>query len=95
MNIARIKSELEDMTDQTSRTRELTRAAYRKVRSAGLFVNKAVDQYLFELKGFSEASVVVECSEPMIAFFNLLNEKLTNYYNDVLMKAMAPSSRCP
>lgn len=90
VNIARIKSELEDMTDQTSRTRELTRAAYRKVRSAGLFVNKAVDQYLFELKGFSEASVVVECSEPMIAFFNLLNEKLTNYYNDVLMKAMAP-----
>lgn len=90
VNIARIKSELEDMTDQTSRTRELVRGAYRKVRSSGLFVNKAVDQYLFELKGFSEASVVVECSEPMIAFFTLLNEKLTNYYNDVLMKAMAP-----
>lgn len=90
VNIARIKSELEDMTDQTARTRDLVRGAYRKVRSAGLFLNKAVDQYLFELKGYTEAAVVVECSEPMTAFFNLLNEKLTGYYNDVLMKAIAP-----
>lgn len=90
VNVAKLKSETEDMTEQTERTRELVRSSYRKVRSAGLFVNKAVDQYLFELKGFSEASVVVECSEPMKDFYKMLNDRLTEYYNNVLMKAIAP-----
>lgn len=89
VNIAKIKAETDDMKDQISRTRELERSAYKKVRSA-LFMNKAVEQYLFELKGYSEACVVVECSEPMIDFFTLLNGKLTEYYNNTLMKAMAP-----
>lgn len=90
VNIAKIKSEAEDMTEQTERTRDLERAAYRKVRSATLFVNKAVEQYLFELKGFSEASVVVETSEPMISFYQLLNDKLTEYYTTTLQKAVEP-----
>ena len=89
INIAKVKSETEDMTEQTARTRVLERAAYRKVHSS-LFVNKAVEQYLFELKGFAESSVVVECSEPMIAFYHLLNDKLTEYYNTTLQKAVAP-----
>ncbi len=89
VNIAKTKSEAENMAEQTERTRELTRAAYRKVRSASIFANKSIEQYLFELKGFCEASVVVECSEAMLDFYALLNEKLSEYYNGELQKAVA------
>lgn len=90
VNSAKLKAELEDMTEQMERTRSLERAALKKARSSALFVNKAVEQYLYELKGFAEASVAVATNEPMISFFQQLNDKLNEYYTTTLQKAVDP-----
>lgn len=87
---AKIKTDAEDMAEQVEHYRDLERAAMRKVKSATLFANKAVEQYLQELKGFAEASAAVATSKPMLAFCQALTEKLNEYYNNTLQKAIDP-----
>ena len=87
---AKIKSEAEDMSDQKNRTRDMERAAMRKVRSATLFSGKAVEQYLVDLKNYADASADVSTSAPMIEFYQALSDKLTEYHENVLQKAIDP-----
>lgn len=86
---AKLKADLEDMKEQVERTRILERNAMKKVKSA-IFVNKAVEQYLFELNGYAEASAAVGTAKPMIDFFDQLHGLLNDYYTNVLQKAIDP-----
>lgn len=88
--IAKVKAEEEDMSEQVERTRILERNALKKVRTSALFVNKAVEQYLFELKGYADASVAVCTSKPMIDFYQALSDRLNEYYTTTLQKAIDP-----
>lgn len=90
LSSAKIKASFEDMSEQVERTRNLERSALKKVKTSALFVNKAVEQYLFELKGFADASVVVATSEPMTSFFQQLHDRLMDYYSTTLQKAIDP-----
>lgn len=87
--IAKTKAAAEDMSEQVERTRNLERNAHRKVKTA-LFVNKAVEQYLYELKGYADASVVVRTSEPMISFYQAVFDRLNDYYSSILQNAIDP-----
>ncbi len=87
---AKIRADAEDMSDQVSRTRDLERAAMRKVRTATIFAGKAAEQYLYELKGYADASVAVSTSKPMLAFYQALSDKLTDYYENTLQRAIDP-----
>ena len=87
---AKISSGEEDRSDQINRTRDIERAAMRKVRSSSLFSGKAVEQYLVELKNYADAGAAVSTSRPMIEFCQQLSSRLTEYYENVLQKAIAP-----
>lgn len=87
---AKITSGEEDRSDQLNRTRDIERAAMRKVRSSTLFSGKAVEQYLVELKYYADAGAAVSTSKPMSAFYQQLSDRLTDYYENVLQKAIAP-----
>lgn len=86
---AKLKADLEDMKEQVERTRILERNAMKKVKSA-IFVNKAVEQYLFELNGYAQASLEVGTAKPMMDFFDQLHGLLNDYYTNVLQKAIDP-----
>lgn len=88
--MAKIKSEQEDNSEQVERTRSLERSAMRKVKTSALFVNKAVEQYLVELKGYADASLAVATAKPMLDFYQELTDRLTEYYTTTLQKAIDP-----
>ncbi|MGN1341355.1 MAG: tubulin-like doman-containing protein [Oscillospiraceae bacterium] len=88
--MAKIKSGEEENAEQVERTRSLERAAMRKVKTSALFVNKAVDQYLVELKGYADASLQVCIAKPMIDFYQALTDRLNEYYTTTLQKAIDP-----
>lgn len=90
LNSAKIKADQDDMSEQVQRTSNLERAALKKVKTTPLFVNKAVEQYLFELKEYSEAKAAVAAAEPMISFYQQLNDRLMDYYTNTLQKAIEP-----
>lgn len=87
---AKISSGEEDRSDQLNRTRDIERAAMRKVKNTTLFSGKAVEQYLVELKYYADAGAAVSTSKPMSAFYRELSGKLTEYYENVLQKAIVP-----
>ena len=88
--IAKIKSEEEDNAEQVERTRTLERSALRKVKTSALFVSKAVEQYLYELKGYADASLAVCTAKPMIDFYQALYDRLNEYYTTTLQRAVDP-----
>lgn len=88
--MAKIKSEEDDNVEQVERTRTLERGALRKVKTSTIFVNKAVEQYLYELKGYADASLAVATAEPMIDFYQMLYDRLNEYYTTILQKAIDP-----
>ncbi len=86
---AKLKSDLDDNKEQVERTRILERNAMKKLKTA-IFVNKAVEQYLFELNGYAVASATVAVTKPMIDFYEQLHGLLNDYYTNVLQKAIDP-----
>lgn len=90
VSAAKIRAEQSDNAEQVERARKLERGAMNKVKTSALFVNKAVEQYLFELKGYADASLAVCTAKPMLEFYQALTDRLNEYYTTTLQKAIDP-----
>ncbi len=90
VSAAKIRAEQSDNAEQVERARKLERGAMNKVKTSALFVNKAVEQYLFELKGYADASLAVCTAKPMLEFYQALTDRLNEYGTTVLQKAIDP-----
>ncbi len=90
VSAAKIRAEQSDNAEQVERARKLERGAMNKVKTSTLFVNKAVEQYLFELKGYADASLAVCTAKPMLEFYQSLTDRLNEYGTSVLQKAIDP-----
>ncbi|MBE6902860.1 MAG: hypothetical protein E7478_10315 [Ruminococcaceae bacterium] len=83
----KITSDVEDMREQVERSRNLERTAYMKIKSTPLFVGKAVEQYLFELREYANAACKVRTDDTLLEFYKNVSDKLTDYLENDLGKA--------
>lgn len=85
--MAKINAEVSDMKEQVERSRNLVNGAYMKVKTSALFVGKSVEQYIFELKDFTEYSRKLRTGDILLKFYQGLYDKLEGYMGTSLAKA--------
>lgn len=85
--IAKTNSEISDMEEQVERARNLERKAYMKIKTSPLFVNKSIEQYIYELREYANCSCKLRTGGTLVAFYQSVTEKLTEYYENVICKA--------
>lgn len=85
--IAKENSEYSDMEEQVERARSLVSGAYMKVKTSALFVGKAVDQYIYELRDFAEYLRRLKTSATMREFYKSEYDALNSYLEGTLTKA--------
>lgn len=85
--IAKTKSEISDMEEQIERARNLERTAYMKLKTSPLFVNKAAEQYLYELREFATCRCKVRTGSTLVEFYQVVSDKLTDYLENNIGKA--------
>ncbi len=85
--IAKENSEYSDMEEQVERARSLVSGAYMKVKTSALFVGKAVEQYIFELRDYAEYSRRLKTSATMREFYRQEYDTLGDYLEGTLAKA--------
>ncbi len=83
---AKITSDMDDLSDQVERSRNLARTAYMKVKTSPLFVGKAVEQYLSELRDYANNSCKLKTGSTLVQFYRDLSDKLTEYLDNNLHK---------
>ncbi len=83
---AKITSDMDDLKDQVEREKNLARTAYMKVKTSPLFVGKAVEQYLHELREYANSKCKLETGSTLVAFYHDLSDKLTEYLENDLHK---------
>ncbi|MGN1120472.1 MAG: hypothetical protein ACI4Q4_08935, partial [Oscillospiraceae bacterium] len=76
-----------DMLEQVERSRTLVNNAYMKVKTSALFVGKNVEQYIGELKDFTEYSRKLRTGSILVKFYQGISDKLTAYMDGALSKA--------
>ncbi len=84
---AKTNSEMSDMEEQVERARNLERKAYMKIKTSPLFVNKSIEQYIYELREYAQYSCKLRTGGTMIEFYKTVSEKLTDYLTNVIGKA--------
>lgn len=85
--IAKESAEYSDMEEQVERARSLVNGAYMKVKTSALFVGKAVEQYVFELKDYGEYLRRLKTSATMRDFYQQEYDELESYLETKLAKA--------
>ncbi len=83
---AKISTDIEDLSEQIERSRNLSRTAYMKVKTSPIFVGKAVEAYLFELREYANCSCKLKTSGTLLDFYQSLTEKFTDYLENNLHK---------
>ncbi len=84
--IAKTNAVISDMEDQVKRAQNLERTAYMKLKTA-LLVNKAVEQYLYELREYADCELKLRTGAILVKFYQGLTDRFTDYLNNVLNKA--------
>ena len=84
--IAKTNAVISDMEDQVKRAQNLERTAYMKLKTA-LLVNKAVEQYLYELREYADCELKLRTGAILVKFYQGLTDRFTDYLNNVLSKA--------
>ena len=84
--MAKIKSDADDMKDQIERSRSLCNNAYMKVKTSALFAGKAAEQYIEELKDFSEYSREYRTSDTLLKMYRQMYDKFSDYLENTLNK---------
>lgn len=85
--IAKENAEYSDMEEQVERARGLVNGAYMKVKTSALFVGKAVEQYIYELKDYGEYQRRLKTSATMREFYQQEYNALEDYLENKLVKA--------
>lgn len=83
---AKITADMDDLNDQVERSKKLARTAYMKVKTSPLFVGKAVDHYLSELRNYADSACKQKTGNTLVKFYQELSEKLTDYLENDLHK---------
>lgn len=84
---AKVNSEIGDMKEQVERSRNLVNGAYMKIKTSALFVGKAVEQYIYELRDFAEYNRKLRTGGTLVDFYQAVYNKLNEYLEGTLMKA--------
>lgn len=84
---AKIKTDIDDLEEQIERSRNLARTAYMKIKTSPLFVGKAVEQYIFELREYANYSCKLKTGGTLVEFYQAMSDKLEEYMNTTLKKA--------
>ena len=84
--IAKIKTETDDMREQVERSKGLCGAAYMKIKTSALFVNKAAEQYISELKDYAEYSSTLRTGKTLVDFYQNVYDILNDYLENTLSK---------
>lgn len=85
--IAKTNAETEDMKEQVERARNLERTAYMKIKTSPLFVGKAIEQYLYELREYANCACKVRTGATLTEFYQTMSDKLTDYLDNNIGKA--------
>ena len=86
--IAKTNAVISDMEDQVKRAQNLERSAYMKVKTA-LLINKAVEQYLYELREYADCELKLRTGSILVKFYQDLSERFSSYLENTLSKATA------
>lgn len=87
--IAKVNSEIEDMSEQKARYLELSRTAYMKVKTSPLFVGKAVEQYVAELREYANCCNKERTGGTLVKFYQNVYDKLNDYLENTIGVATA------
>ncbi len=87
--IAKVNAEVEDMHEQKARYLDLTRTAYMKVKTSPLFVGKAVEQYIIELREYANCCNKERTGNILTKFYQDVSDKLTEYLDNTVGVATA------
>lgn len=82
--IAKVNSEVEDMAEQKERYLNLARTAYMKVKTSPLFVGKAVEQYIAELREYANCCCKVRTGGTLAKFYQDVSDKLSDYLENTI-----------
>ena len=85
--IAKRHSEISDMEEQVKRSQNLVNTAYMKVKTSALFVGKSVEQYIYELRDYTEYSRKLRTGSTMTGFYQNIYDKLNGYMETTLSKS--------
>ncbi len=86
--IAKTNSVISDMEDQVKRAKNLERTAYMKLKTA-ILVNKAVEQYLYELREYADCELKLRTGSILVKFYQDLTDRFNSYLDNTLSKATA------
>ncbi len=82
--IAKINSESDDLAEQKERALNLTRTAYMKIKTSPLFVGKAVEQYIVELREYANCCCKIRTGSTLVKFYQDVSDKLTDYLDNTI-----------
>lgn len=82
--IAKVNSEIEDMAEQKPRYLDLSRTAYMKVKTSPLFVGKAVEQYIVELREYANCCNKERTGGILVKFYQDVYDKLNDYLENTI-----------
>ncbi len=84
VTMAKINSEVEDMTEQKAHYLDVTRTAYMKIKTSPLFVGKAVEQYINELREYANCCNKMRTGGTLVKFYQDVYDKLEDYLNNTI-----------
>ncbi len=84
---AKTNAELSDMEEQVERARNLERKAYMKIKTSPLFVNKSIEQYIYEIREYADYACKLRTGGTMLEFYKSLTEQLSDYLENVIGRA--------
>ena len=82
--MAKVNAEVEDMTEQKARYLDLTRTAYMKIKTSPLFVGKAVEQYITELREYANCCNKMRTGGTLVKFYQDVYDKLEDYLSNTI-----------
>ncbi len=82
--IAKVNAEVEDMSEQKARYLDLTRTAYMKVKTSPLFVGKAVEQYVIELREYANCCNKERTGGTLMKFYQDVYDRLNDYLENTV-----------
>ncbi len=82
--IAKVNAEIEDMSEQKARYLDLARTAYMKVKTSPLFVGKAVEQYIIELREYANCCNKERTGGTLVQFYQDVYDRLNEYLENTV-----------
>ncbi len=82
--IAKVNAEVEDMSEQKARYLDLARTAYMKVKTSPLFVGKAVEQYIIELREYANCCNKERTGGTLVQFYQDVYDRLNEYLENTV-----------